>query len=181
MIKKILLLILMVTLLFPFGTYAKRAGPELVTPSITSVEKLVSETISTSIEYWKVKEKIEYIYYHSETCGWCQKLNKFLEKNNAYEKLSITKIDVNQHAIEFNNVAENLWARPGTPFVTYEENWEKKYIEWGFYNIVDYFSKELSIDLPTSTPEENKSKRLYVILLGLLIIVGPLAYLGLKK
>ncbi|MCP4524157.1 MAG: hypothetical protein GY828_08115, partial [Candidatus Gracilibacteria bacterium] len=71
--------------------------------------------------------------------------------------------------------------RPGTPFIVYTENGTEKYISNGYQGAVKYFSSVLGIENPIPTNEEKKNQELILTLLGLLIIIGPLAYLGLKK
>jgi hypothetical protein len=97
----------------------------MVAPTVTGIAAPMAEITTTSIEATDVKEKIQYNYYHSETCGWCQKLNKFLNKHDAYEKLNINKIDVRTRGDEMVKAAEEHGINPasvGTPFVTYGPN-----------------------------------------------------------
>lgn len=182
--KKILLPMLIIALLAPFTVWAKVAVAETVAPTVTSIAAPMAEITTTSIEATDVKEKIQYNYYHSETCGWCQKLNKFLNKHDAYEKLNINKIDVRTRGDEMVKAAEEHGINPGsvgTPFVTYGPNGTGSAIQSGFYWAVELFSEALNVEADLPTQGEKDPKRLYVMLLGLLIIIGPLAYLGLKK
>jgi hypothetical protein len=39
----------------------------------------------------------------------------------------------------------------------------------------------MGIDSPIATPDEQKNKSFIIVLIWLLVIVAPLAYLGLKK
>jgi hypothetical protein len=73
------------------------------------------------------------------------------------------------------------WASVWTPFVTYGPNGTGSAIQTGFYGALELFATALDVEAELPTQEGNEKKRLYVILLGLLVIVGPLAYLGLKK
>jgi hypothetical protein len=80
--------------------------------------------------------------------------------------------------------AEEHWINPAsvwTPFVTYGPNGTWSAIQTGFYWALDLFAEALGVDNELPTQEEKDLNRLFVILFGLLIIVGPLAYLGLKK
>jgi hypothetical protein len=49
-------------------------------------------------------------YYYSPTCGWCQKLDQYIEENDISSKVEINKIDVrNQGQSElFVNIIEEL-------------------------------------------------------------------------
>ena len=126
-----------------------------------------------------------YNYYYSPTCGWCQKLDKFLKSHDGYEKLNINKIDVRgARWIEMVQAAEEHgidWSSVGTPFVTYGPNGTGSAIETGFYGALELFATALGVEAELPTQENNSSQRLFIILFGLLIIIGPLAYLGLKK
>jgi hypothetical protein len=84
----------------------------------------MADITTTSIETTDVKEKIVYNYYYSPTCGWCQKLDKFLKKHDGYQKLNINKIDVRTRGDEMVKAAEEHGMDPsvGTPFVTYGPN-----------------------------------------------------------
>jgi thioredoxin-related protein len=121
-VKKILLSLLIITLLSPFTVSAK-VDVDPTTNTITSVAQPRADT--TSIEIIDIKEKIQYNYYHSDTCGWCQKLDKFLKKHDGYQKLNINKIDARTRGDEMVKTAEEHGIDPmsvGTPFVTYGTN-----------------------------------------------------------
>ena len=182
--KKLLLPLLIITLLAPFTVWAKVVVTEMVAPTVTRVAAPMTDITTTSIETAEVKEKIVYNYYYSPTCGWCQKLDKFLNKNNAFDTLTINKIDVRTRGDEMVQAAEEHGIDPatvGTPFVTYGPNGTWSAIQSGYYGALELFAEALNVEAEVPTGETNKSNRLYVILLGLLVIVGPLAYLGLKK
>lgn len=173
--KKFTLVMLIALLLTPM-TFAESIE---VQPTAVAPEPIVKAE-NTS----EVAEKVVYNYYYSPTCVWCQKLDKFLKKHDAYEKLEINKIDVRSRGIEMVQAAEEHGINPasvGTPFVTYGVNGTGTAVPSGFYGALDLFADALGVDNELPTEEEKKSNRLFVILFGLLIIVGPLAYLGLKK
>jgi hypothetical protein len=69
----------------------------------------------------------------------------------------------------------------GTPFVTYGPNGTGSAIQSGYYGALELFAEALDVEAILPVQEKNSKQRLFVILFGLLIIVGPLAYLGLKK
>lgn len=174
--KKITLITLITLLLTPLVS----AESIVVQPTaIAAPVELITENNITEI-----KEEVVYNYYYSPTCGWCQKLDNFLKSHDAYEKLNINKIDVRTRGIEMVTAAEehgidgsSVW----TPFVTYWPNGTGSAIQNGFYGALELFATALDVEAELPTQEGNEKKRLYVILLGLLVIVGPLAYLGLKK
>jgi hypothetical protein len=180
-VAKILLPILIITLLSTFTVSAKVAvADNMVTPTTTRV----AVPMADSIEVTDVKEKIQYNYYHSDTCGWCQKLDKFLKKHDGYEKLNINKIDVRTRGDEMVKAAEEHGINPGsvgTPFVTYGTNGTWSAIESGYYGALELFADALNVKADVPTQGAKDPKRLYIMLLGLLVIIGPLAYLGLKK
>jgi len=141
-------------------------------------------TTQAEVTTTQAEEEVVYNYYFSPTCGWCQKLDKFLESNDAYETLNINKIDVRTHADKMMAAAEEVGINPssvGTPFVTYGPNGTGSYIEGGFYGAAEHFANALNVDSPIASSEEQGSRSLIVMILGLLIIIAPLAYLGLKK
>lgn len=182
--KKILLPLLIISILAPFTVWAKLTVAEMVAPTVTGVAAPMAEITTTSIETTDVKEEIVYNYYYSPTCGWCQKLDKFLKKNNAYDTLTINKIDVRTRGDEMVKAAEEHGINPGsvgTPFVTYGPNGTWSAIQSGYYGALEVFAEALNVEADVPTQGAKDSKRLYVMLLGLLIIIGPLAYLGLKK
>lgn len=150
--------------------------------SITSTVEN-TQTVSDT-ESSQQSEEVVYNYYFSPTCGWCQKLDAFLEKNDAYEKLTINKFDVRSQADKMMFAAEEHGLSPssvGTPFVTYGPSGTGSYIDGGFYGAVEHFSQAMGIESPIASPEEQKNKSFIIVLIGLLVIVAPLAYLGLKK
>lgn len=159
------------------------AFAEEITAQPTAIAAPVENVVENNTD--EVQEEIVYNYYYSPTCGWCQKLDKFLKKHDAYEKLNINKIDVRwARGIEMVQAAEEhgIDGRSvGTPFVTYGPNGTGSAVQTGFYGALDLFADALWVDNELPTQEDKKSNRLFVILFGLLIIVGPLAYLGLKK
>jgi hypothetical protein len=174
--KKFTLVMLITLLITPL------ASAESIEVQPTTIAAPVEVIAENNIV--EVQEEIVYNYYHSETCGWCQKLNKFLNKHDAYEKLNINKIDVRTRGIEMVTAAEEHGIDPasvGTPFVTYGPNGTGSAIQTGFYGALELFATALDVEAELPTQEGNEKQRLYVILLGLLVIVGPLAYLGLKK
>ncbi len=66
-----------------------------VLPEVTSVNVVTTESVTTeSGSTVAPVELIQYDYYHSETCRFCQMLDAFLKENKAYDKLNINKIDV---------------------------------------------------------------------------------------
>ena len=141
-------------------------------------------TTQAEVTTTQAEEEVVYNYYFSPTCGWCQKLDAFLEKNDAYDKLTINKIDVRTHADKMMSAAEEVGINPssvGTPFVTYGPNGTGSYIEGGFYGAAEHFANALNVDSPIASSEEQGSRSLIIMILGLLIIIAPLAYLGLKK
>lgn len=143
-----------------------------------------SAPVTTQAETNQQSEEVVYNYYFSPTCGWCQKLDAFLEKNDAYVKLNINKFDVRSQADKMMFAAEEHGLAPssvGTPFVTYGPNGTGSYIDGGFYGAVEHFSQAMGIDSPIATPDEQKNKSFIIVLIWLLVIVAPLAYLGLKK
>lgn len=136
------------------------------------------------------QEEIVYNYYYSPTCGWCQKLDKFLDKNDAYEKLNINKINVREwnNVDKMMNAAQEVGINPSsvwTPFVTFGPSGTGSYIQGGYYGAAQHFAQQLNVEDPTAgvnlSQDEKSNRSLIVLILGLLIIVGPLAYLGLKK
>lgn len=175
--KKFILAMLMALLITP-ATFAEEIQAQPT--AIAAPVEIVAENNTA-----EVQEEIQYNYYYSPTCSWCQKLDKFLKKHDAYEKLNINKIDVTwARGIEMIQAAEEHgidWRSVGTPFVTYGQNGTGSAVQTGFYGALDLFAEALGVDNELPTEEEKKSNRLFVILFGLLIIVGPLAYLGLKK
>lgn len=183
--KKILLPILIITLLSTFTVSAKVAvADNMVAPTTTRVAAPLADITPTSIDVTDVKEKIQYNYYHSDTCGWCQKLDKFLKKHDGYEKLNINKIDARTRGDEMVKAAEEHGIDPrsvGTPFVTYGPNGTWSAIESGYYGALEVFAEALNVKADVPTQGAKDPKRLYIMLLGLFVIIGPLAYLGLKK
>jgi thioredoxin-related protein len=90
---------LLITLLMTSVTFADE--PQLETTAIAAPVELVAENTQA-----QVQEKVVYNYYHSPACTWCQKLDKFLKKHDAYEKLEINKIDVRSRGVEMIQAAE---------------------------------------------------------------------------
>jgi hypothetical protein len=126
--KKFTLVMLMALLITP-ATFAESI--EIQPTAIAAPVELVAENNTT-----EAQEEIVYNYYHSETCGWCQKLDKFLKKHDGYEKLNINKIDVRTRGIEMVSAAEEHGIDPrsvGTPFVTYGPNGTGSAVQTGFY------------------------------------------------
>lgn len=158
---------------------------QAVTTSAPITTQVEMTNTGSSVESSENQEETVYNYYFSPTCGWCQKLDAFLEKNDAFEKLNINKIDVRgENGIKMIDAATEHGIDPsgvGTPFVTYGPNGTGSYIEGGFYGAAEHFASALNVDSPIATAQENKSKSLLITLLGVIIIIAPLAYLGLKK
>jgi hypothetical protein len=88
--KKFILIALITLLTIP-SALAENIELEAVSVAVPS---LVSTENTVSVIAEENKEKIMYNYYYSPTCGWCQKLDKFLKSHDAYEKLNINKVDV---------------------------------------------------------------------------------------
>ena len=150
--------------------------------TIVSPAELVIDN-STPLENQE-QEKVIYNYYYSPTCKWCQQLDNFLKKHDAYSQLEINKIDVRSRGEEMIQAAEEHGINPAsvwTPFVTYGPNGTWAAIQSGYYGALDLFADALWVDNGLQTQEEKDMNRLFVILFGLIIIIGPLAYLGLKK
>ena len=174
--KKITLVALILLLITP-AAFAETADIQATTTNVETgtVTEIVSEV---------VQEEIVYNYYYSPTCGWCQKLDRFLDEHNAFDSLNINKIDVRTRGIEMVTAAEEHGIDPasvGTPFVTYGKNGTGSAISGGYNEALTLFAGALNVAAVEPTYESNPKQSLFVILFGLLIIVGPLAYLGLKK
>ena len=181
--KKITALLLAIFALQFSSVFAEEIQEVTTSAPVTTQTEMTNT--GSSVESSENQEEIVYNYYFSPTCGWCQKLDAFLQKNDAFEKLTINKIDVRgENGIKMIDAATEHGIDPsgvGTPFVTYGPNGTGSYIQWGFYGAADHFAQALNVDSPIATVQENKSKSLIITLLGLMIIIAPLAYLGLKK
>jgi len=182
--KKITALLLA---LFAFqfsSVFAEEIQAVTTSAPVTTTQAEITATWS-NVESNENQEEIVYNYYFSPTCGWCQKLDAFLEGEDAFDKLTINKIDVRgENGIKMIDAATEHGVDPsgvGTPFVTYGPNGTGSYIEGGFYGAVDHFAQALNVDSPITSAEDQKSRSLIVMILGLIIIIAPLAYLGLKK
>lgn len=108
-------------------------------------------------------EKIQVDYYYSEWCGWCKKLDQYIEENDISNKVEINKIDVAKNPTIFLNTIEKLWLNSATvwiPFIVYIENGNKQYIQWWYYGWKTYFSKFIV----NGTIDNNikKSKKLLI-------------------
>lgn len=182
--KKITALLLAIFAFQFSSVFAEEIQAVTTSVPVTTTQAEITNT-GSNVESSENQEEMVYNYYFSPTCGWCQKLDAFLEKNDAFEKLTINKIDVRgENGIKMIDAATEHGIDPsgvGTPFVTYGPNGTGSYIQWGFYGAADYFAQALNVDSPIATAQENKSKSLIITLLGLIIIIAPLAYLGLKK
>lgn len=178
--KKLKLVTLMLLLITPasFAAEIESSATWVIAPTITSIENSI-EVISNQ------EEETIYNYYYAPTCRWCQRLDNFLDFHNAFDTLNINKINVTwARGIEMVEAAEEHGidgSSVGTPFVTYGPNGTGSAIETGFYGALELFAWALGVDAVEPTYETNSSQRLIIIILGLLIIIGPLAYLGLKK
>ncbi len=182
--KKITALLLAVFAFQFSSVFAEEIQAVTTSAPITTTQTEMTNT-GSNLESNENQEEVVYNYYFSPTCGWCQKLNAFLEKNDGFEKLNINKIDVRgENGIKMIDAATEHGIDPsgvGTPFITYGPNGTGSYIEWGFYGAAEHFAQVLNVDSPIASTQENKSKSLLITLLGLIIIIAPLAYLGLKK
>jgi hypothetical protein len=84
-------LIALILLLITPAAFAEIIELEAVS---APVPNLISTENNVKVVAEDAKEELMYNYYYSPTCGWCQKLDKFLKSHDAYEKLNINKIDV---------------------------------------------------------------------------------------
>ncbi|MCP4524059.1 MAG: hypothetical protein GY828_07625 [Candidatus Gracilibacteria bacterium] len=185
--KTYIISFLLISLLSITSVFAE-VSPVVTNTAINNVEAVTTQASTgvtletTKVETQQAVELIQYDYYHSETCRFCQMLDKFLIDNNAYDTLNINKIDVAVRGDEMQIRAEALGVtRPGTPFVVYKENGKETYIPGGYPGAVEYFSNILGVESTILTEGDKKMNKLLTIIFGLLIIIGPLAYLGLKK
>jgi hypothetical protein len=84
-------LIALILLLITPAAFAENIEVETISAPLPT---LISTENTIEVVTKEVKEEVMYNYYYSPTCGWCQKLDKFLKSHDAYEKLNINKVDV---------------------------------------------------------------------------------------
>ncbi len=140
------------------------------------------ETIETSEEtnQEKVISDYDYIYFHSDSCSYCQKLEEYFNKNDIYEKYDIKKVDVQfdkegvvfaNEVWEENNVPQNhRW----TPFFLFNDNddWNIYYTVWEppvrkyFQALESWDSVETNLDksnqisfLPELSPSDEENSK----------------------
>lgn len=173
--------IALIALLITPSAFAENIDVQAISAPVPT---LISNENTSEVIVEEKQEEVMYNYYYSPTCGWCQKLDNFLNSHNAFDTLNINKIDVRTRGVEMVEAAEEHGidgASVGTPFVTYGPNGTGSAIETGYYGALELFAQALNVEAVEPTYETDASQRLIIIILGLLIIVGPLAYLGLKK
>lgn len=107
------------------------------------------------------KDLTQYIYYFSQTCSHCQKVNKFFVDNKIDEKFDLIKKDiwVFEASQELVKVREAIWLDPlslSVPFLVYKEKGKYKYL-WGDQPIIDFFQAKLDKYYPQSNKDENNN------------------------
>ena len=179
--KKFTLVALILLLITPVSLAAEieATSTSIVAPNVTTLENNIEVVLEDQ------QEEIMYNYYYSPTCGWCQKLDTFLDYHNAFDSLNINKVNVTgARGIEMVQAAEEHGidgSSVGTPFVTYGPNGTGSAVETWYYGALELFAWALWVDAVEPTFETDPAKRLLIIIIGLFIVVWPLAYLGLKK
>lgn len=166
--KKLVYIILMIfSFFFVWNTYA--------------------ETWNLNTETWTLKSenKISFTYYYWEWCSHCAALNKYLEKNNAYNILGIEKKEVwsnKENNEEMLAAAKRLWVDENSIWVPLflVKDWENEKILVWDTDIISYLKPYLLWSNNEETSNSNKKVIVFAIL-GALAIWVPISIIKLNK
>ena len=128
-----------------------------------------------------------YIYYYWQGCTHCAKLDNFLDKTDAYNRLNIEKKEVyfdNTNRSEMLQACTRMWINESdswVPFVLVTTgSWEELALFWDT-DIINYVSPYLWWEVEDINNDSNSNKTIILVVIWLLAIIIPVVIINITN